>query len=439
MKQTIKLLSVLLFIAIALCTLGGCSDASLSTEPTKKESASFPFSSKESLPSKPAEQSSNELSSELPVDPPFTKEFVTEDDLISAVYCSTYGDLKEHFRIEGQKGKEDMTYEWKYESGGTLVVTLDFPMSFHITLSDYVIKSMKLLPNDSISPVKIGVKIRPGAHVEEVATDIINGLSVSGGLVKDVMYNYDFSQMGYWFYPLLPESDENHPAYAGCGLEGYLPCGWYFVNEFNAENEGEARAAIAELLCAQLSRLSETVSENTLKEHQDYMAKHYPGVPYAKTFTELLTIASLIQADGIGRPEIYPTIAATYFKRLGAKSYENIKGRLCSPAALYFEVYKKTGLHGSVEGLSSGEYDHYDFHFNTFKQPGIPPSPVCSPSPEALAAAVSPQKDCTYYYYAPVPWDQNTTPVSFYFANTAEEFISDCKKTGWQISPEMEQ
>ena len=436
MKLTIKAISLLLLVTMALCTLSGCSDAPLPTEPTKDESPLFSSSSKESFPSKPAEQSSAELSSELPVDPPFLKEFVTEDDLIGAVYCSTYGDLKEHFRNEGQKGKEDMTYEWKHESGGTLVVKLGFPTSFHITLSEYVIKSMKLLPNDSISPVKIGVKIRAGAHAEEVATDIINGLDLSGDLVKDAMYNYDFTQMDYWFYPLIPESDMNLPEYAGCGLEGYLPGGWYFVNEFDKENEAESRAAIAELLCAQLSRFNETVSENTLKEHQEYMAKYYPGVPCAKTFTELLTMASLIQADGIGRPDLYPTIAAIYFKRLGAKSYENIKSRLCSPAALYFEVYKKTGLHGIVEGLISGEYDHYDFVFNTFNQAGIPPSPVCSPSPEALAAAVNPQKDCTYYYYAPVPWDQNTTPVSYYFADTAEEFIADCKKTDWKVLPE---
>ena len=433
MKQTIKLLSVLLFVAIVLCTLGGCTDDSL---PSTGESSPTLPSSKEPPATKPAEQPSADPSSTLPVDPPFLKEFVTEDDLIGAVYCQTFGDLKEHFKMEGQKGKEDMTYEWKHESGGTLVVTLDFPMSFHITLSDYVIKSMKLLPNDSISSVKIGVKIRPGAHAEEVATDIINGLSVSGDLVKDVMYNYDFSQMGYWFYSLIPESDEGLPEFSGCGLEGYLPCGWYFVNEFDTESEEASRAAIAELLCAQLSRFNETVLESTLKEHQDYMAKHYPGVPCAKTFTQLLTMASLIQADGIGRPEFYPTIAATYFNRLGADSYENIKGRLCSPASLYFEVYKITGLHGRVEGLNIGEYDHYDFEFNTFKQAGIPSSPVCSPSPEALAAAVTPKKDCAYYYYAPVSWDQSTTPMALYFAQTAEEFIADCKKTGWRVLPD---
>ena len=56
--------------------------------------------------------------------------------------------------------------------------------------------------------------------------------------------------------------------------------------------------------------------------------------------------------------------------------------------------------------------------------------------PEALAAAVRPQKDCSYYYYAPVSWDQLTTPISLYFAQTAEEFIADCKKTGWRILPD---
>lgn len=60
---------------------------------------------------------------------------------------------------------------------------------------------------------------------------------------------------------------------------------------------------------------------------------------------------------------------------------------------------------------------YIDSPFNTYKNPGLPPSPIANPSPEAVLAALNPrQTDCLFYFHA----DNG----AYYCSETYDEHVS---------------
>lgn len=93
---------------------------------------------------------------------------------------------------------------------------------------------------------------------------------------------------------------------------------------------------------------------------------------------QIMTMASIIELECSGIPEEMPNVAAVFYNRLNWKDQPNLLGS--TPTQKYAEKY---------------DDDRYD----TNKTQGLPPGPLCSPSKNAIDAALNPTKDFEAVYF----------------------------------------
>lgn len=129
------------------------------------------------------------------------------------------------------------------------------------------------------------------------------------------------------------------------------------------------------------------------------------------TLHEIITIASMIEAESGPEMEERKNIASVIYNRL--ENWEtpmlNIDATL-----IYF-------MEGRRE-ITQADLDT-DNPYNTYIYPGLPPGPICSPSIESIQAALSPNKTQYYYYLLD---DEGVTQ----FCKTQDEFNQ--KKNSYQ-------
>lgn len=150
-------------------------------------------------------------------------------------------------------------------------------------------------------------------------------------------------------------------------LEGYL-----FPETYNFYSYDSAECAVL----AVKRMISETESRIT-----DEMYARAEELGY--TMNEILTLASIIQMESGGNsPEIakeMPNVAAIFYNRLNSDKFSTLGS---SPTCYYGESF----------GQDDGRYD-------TYKVKGLPPGPLCSPSIDAIKAALYPTENSPYYYF----------------------------------------
>jgi UPF0755 protein len=111
-----------------------------------------------------------------------------------------------------------------------------------------------------------------------------------------------------------------------------------------------------------------------------------------RTPAEIMTIASLIQAEGRGSD--MPKISRVIYNRLdGPGSKEGTNGLLQIDATVNYALNRK-----GVVAVTTDETQNTDSPYNTYKYPGLPPGPINSPGDEAIKAALHPADGPWYYY-----------------------------------------
>jgi UPF0755 protein len=118
---------------------------------------------------------------------------------------------------------------------------------------------------------------------------------------------------------------------------------------------------------------------------------------------EIVTLASIIQAEAQSEPEMN-RISAVYQNRMR-------KGlRLeADPTVAYALGGVRRGLHYSDLKVESP--------YNTYRNKGLPPGPICSPGLKSLLAAVQPLEDCEDLYFVAAG------NGSHFFSRTHEEHM----------------
>jgi UPF0755 protein len=107
---------------------------------------------------------------------------------------------------------------------------------------------------------------------------------------------------------------------------------------------------------------------------------------------EVMTIASLIQAEGRGSD--MPKVSRVIYNRLdGPGDREGTNGLLQIDATVNFALHRK-----GVVAVTTEETQNTDSPYNTYANPGLPPGPINSPGDEAIKAALHPAKGPWYYY-----------------------------------------
>ena len=110
-----------------------------------------------------------------------------------------------------------------------------------------------------------------------------------------------------------------------------------------------------------------------------------------KTPGEVMTIASLIQAEGRGSD--MPKVSRVIYNRLdGPGSREGTNGLLQIDATVNYALNRK-----GVVAVTDAD-THVNSPYNTYLNPGLPPGPIDSPGDEAIKAALHPATGDWYYY-----------------------------------------
>ena len=122
---------------------------------------------------------------------------------------------------------------------------------------------------------------------------------------------------------------------------------------------------------------------------------------------ELMTVASLVQAEGRGH--YMPMIARVIYNRLEGNE---TGGKLQIDATVNYAADNQLGAVPTSSDLQ------IDSPYNTYKNAGLPPTPIEAPGDDALAAATHPA-DGGWYYYVTVNLKTGETK----FATTYDEFL----------------
>lgn len=174
---------------------------------------------------------------------------------------------------------------------------------------------------------------------------------------------------------LLSYSDPDRTYYA---LEGYLFPETYEFYNFDSKE------------CAVLA-IRKMVEESE-KRITDDMYEKAETMGY--DMNKILTMASIIQMEAGTDTEALPKIAAVFYNRLNSEEFSTLGS---SPTCYYGNSFKRD-----------------DERYDTYKAQGLPPGPFCSPSIEAINAALNP--DSNHYFYF-----VTDAKGKFYFHTTLEE------------------
>ncbi len=122
------------------------------------------------------------------------------------------------------------------------------------------------------------------------------------------------------------------------------------------------------------------------------------------TVDEVITIASMIQAEG-NNDEDYYKISSVFHNRLKSSSFPFLNS---DATTLY-------SFQGEKKQLEAGDNKTKVHPYNTYLNRGLPPGPICNPGSEAIHAALYPESTSYYYFYT-----ASSNGVTYFSTNEAQ-------------------
>ena len=184
------------------------------------------------------------------------------------------------------------------------------------------------------------------------------------------------------------------PAFAGGNPEGYL---------FPATYDFGPDATPTSMLTDMVDRWKRAAEEADLEQ---------AAADLGYTPQELMTVASLVQAEGRG--DDMPKIARVIYNRLEIDPNPSA-GFLQVDASVNYALDRPT-----IAVLTQDEIDSVaDSPYNTYTQKGLPPTPIEAPGDDAIAAAAHPA-DGPWFFYVTVNLRTGETK----FTDSYDEFLA---------------
>jgi UPF0755 protein len=184
------------------------------------------------------------------------------------------------------------------------------------------------------------------------------------------------------------------PSYADGNPEGYL---------FPATYDFPPNATPTSMLAEMVDRWKQAADDADLESAASDLG-YTPG--------ELMTIASLVQAEGRGAD--MPKIARVIYNRVENPDNGVTNGLLQVDASVNYALGRST-----IAALTQDQIDSVaDSPYNTYTQAGLPPTPIEAPGDEAIAAAAHPASGDWLFY---VTVDLRTGETRF--TDSYDEFL----------------
>jgi UPF0755 protein len=163
------------------------------------------------------------------------------------------------------------------------------------------------------------------------------------------------------------------PAYAKGALEGFAFPGTYEVSPTSSPDE---------ILAAMVARFNRAAEDSDLADGARRVGR---------TPLEILTIASIVQAESINKRDM-PKIARVIYNRLNHTPEMKLQ---VNSTILY--GLDKSGTVASNEDLKNRS------RYNTYARLGLPPGPICNPGADAIEAALKPDAGPWLYFVTTDP------------------------------------
>jgi UPF0755 protein len=184
------------------------------------------------------------------------------------------------------------------------------------------------------------------------------------------------------------------PTYADGNPEGYL---------FPATYDFAPNATPTTMLAEMVARWKQAASDADLESAAADLG-YTPG--------ELMTVASLVQAEGRGSD--MPKIARVIYNRVENPGNGLTNGLLQVDASVNYALGRST-----IAALTQDQIDSVaDSPYNTYTQQGLPPTPIEAPGDDAIAAAAHPA-DGDWLFYVTVNLRTGETK----FTDSYDEFL----------------
>jgi UPF0755 protein len=247
----------------------------------------------------------------------------------------------------------------------------------------------------SISPVEIAESLQD-ATPKEVAFSILPGWRLEEIAASLPTSGLEFSPEE--FLAAARAWSEDRPLFEdlprGASLEGFLPPGTYEIPR---------RSSVRMFLAILLERFESRLTPDLRAGFERQGLTLYAAV----------TLASIVQRESV-LPDEMPMIASVFLNRLAIEM--PLEADSTVQYALGYNNRQKTWW---TNPLTSHDLE-VDSLYNTYRYPGLPPSPIANPGEEALRAVAFPAQ--TAYYYFRAACDGSGRHV---FATTYQEHLQN--------------
>ncbi len=209
----------------------------------------------------------------------------------------------------------------------------------------------------------ISVTIPEGMMVHEILALLEEKGVATMEELEDACANYEFQDYEFLDDELLGDIRR---------MEGYL-----FPDTYAFDPSRSAVYAI------------DTMLTNFVLHFDNELMADIRGSEY--TWEEIITMASIIEKEGIGDETERKNIASVLYNRMNTTDRETY-GYLQLDTTIYYSLY--------IEGKDKTDFDlEKDTPYNTYKYPGLPVGPICCPGLSSIRAAVYPN-ETDYFYFA---------------------------------------
>lgn len=254
----------------------------------------------------------------------------------------------------------------------------------------------------------VTVQITEGMNLLEIADTLHEN-----GVVSDIqqfldLCNSDKFDEDFTFLKDIPNADKRYYK-----LEGYL-----FPDTYDFYLGEDPVLTITKFLNNYENKVVLHKEKYFGNSKKSTLAEEAQGTGY--TVDEILTIASIIQAEAASREDMY-YISSILHNRLEYGADEGVAQLNCD-CTVYYPYRKFTDVPESIRITYHSTYNTNDFN-------GLPPGPICNPGAEAIKAAIHPY-DTDYLYFCHDTAEYGSTP---YYSTTIDEheyYLSIIKHDG---------
>jgi len=251
------------------------------------------------------------------------------------------------------------------------------------------------LRNKMSAKSALAVLLDPGNRVRNVVT-VPEGLRVDQ-ILNLLVRRTDFSRKQYEKVLRAP-AGLGLPSYARGNAEGYL---------FPATYELSPDATPRSILASMVKRYDEAAADLGLVKKAQALGRS----PH-----DVMTVASIVQAEGRLTKDL-PKIARVLYNRLD-------KGKPLQLDTTIVYIFKTSG-----KLTTTGQQRSVDSPYNTYRNAGLPPTPISAPGEAAIKAALDPAAGGWLYFVTTNPSNGAMSFASGYrdHLKNVEKFRAYCR------------